>query len=112
MVVFSADSMLGKPPAKELLLGAFVNGLGQMLDALLIAPRVVDDQPPLVLAEVKVRVVEVLRGCNPLTLGVGELRVSNLPIFIGGPQDWVERAELPLDQVLGPHDVHLVAAGQ
>ena len=54
----------------------------------------------------------MLRGRNPLTVGFREPRVGNLPILIRRPQDGIQRAEFPADQVLGSPHVHLVAAGQ
>lgn len=56
--------MVGKPAPKKLFLGAFVDGLGQVLDTLLVAPGIVDDQPSLELAEVQVRVGDVAPVCS------------------------------------------------
>ena len=78
-------STLGEPAAEELLLGSFVHGLGQMFDALLIAPRVVDDQAALVFTEVNVRVVDVSGPLDLFLLGlfIGWLRVWSRSLIPG-----------------------------
>ena len=75
----------GEPAPEELLLGPVVYGLRQMLDAVLIAPGVVDNQAALVLAEIQVRVVDVAGCGDPLTLGLCELRIGDFPILVGCP---------------------------
>ena len=66
-----------KPAAQEPLNSPIVDSFGQEFCALLISPRIVDDKATLVLAEVNVRIIDVLGFGDVLTLLCGKLWVGN-----------------------------------
>ena len=75
-----------KPAAQELRLRAVVDGLGEMLGAQLVAPRVVDDEPARVLTEIDVGVVAVVRGGDAVAKIIRQVRGADDPVFHRGPE--------------------------
>ena len=66
----AGPSLFRKPAVQELFEGAVVNGFGQVLDALLVAPGIIDHEPALPFTEVDVRVVQVYRIGDSRALGI------------------------------------------
>ena len=66
-----------KPAAQELLLGPVVSRLGEVLDALLIAPGIVDDEVVSPFAEINVGVVQVDGVSDARPLRIGEIRIGD-----------------------------------
>ena len=82
-------SLRGKPAIQKLGEASIVNRFGKMFDALLIAPRVIDNEASLPLAEVNVGVVQVDGVRNACALSVIQLRVRNDFVLCCRAQDRV-----------------------
>lgn len=61
-------TLLWKPADQELFNGPIISSFGEKFCALLISPRVIDDKATLVLAEVNVRIIDILGLGDVLTL--------------------------------------------